>query len=306
MMSRVRMLPAAIVSFLVLCGVAGAAHAQPAGVPPQNPPSDVPPPFAKGQGGKGNADVSFNCLGVAGSVGDSGSPFAYVADAVELQSGAASVFLEGSASGDLPGDGLVAPVQGAAASIGTQGLALQPFDFCDNSAGSVLSTVVTGSHLFDPLASGRADVEFHVHYHAVLQTEGTGGSFTAYTGTELAVLGVSFDSFEVSASGDIVSAPPGLSVTEILLDGATAYEVSGTQVIPGQLAYGEGATNVVETTFFAGGHLEAVNAQGSSIVAGVAAAEAIDSISYEVVSLDPDVAFSFEEVSGHSADPSAE
>lgn len=286
---------------LGLLGTVGIAHAggSPVGVPPLDPPNDVPPGFANAKG-KSRVDVSFNCLGVTGSVGDVGGSFAYVADAVEIQRGAASVFLEGSASGSLPGGG-ASPVQGATASVDTQGLSLQSFDFCDNSAGSVLSAVVTGSHV-DPTASGVVDVEFHVHYHAILQSEGSGGIFTAYTGTELAVLGVSFDSFEVSASGDVVDAPPGLSVTASLVDGARVYEISGTHVIPGQLVYGEGSTNVVETTFFAGGHLEAVEARGAKIVTGVAAAEAVDTISYEVVSLDPEVTFSFAEVSGHSAE----
>jgi hypothetical protein len=282
---------AAVALTLALCG-AGAAFAQ--GVPPVNPPSDVPPEFSKGRGGKAMADVSFNCLGIADSLAEQGSPFAYVTDAVEIQQGSASVFLDGSASGELAGGGIVSPVQGATAGLETQGLALQPFDFCDNSAGSVLSSVVTGAHQGDPTLSGRADVEFHVYYHAILQSEGSGGSFTAYTGTELAVLGVSFDSFEVSATGDIVNAPPGLTVTRSTVDGVSVYEISGTQVIPGQLVYGPGATNVVETTFFAGSHLEAASANRASIVAGVAAAEAVDSIGYGVVSLDPNVVFSFQ------------
>ncbi|MEN8158566.1 MAG: hypothetical protein ABFS41_00685 [Myxococcota bacterium] len=259
----------------------------------------------KGMDGTG-VDVSFNCFGVADSVGDAGSPLSYVADAVEIQHGSASVFLEGSASAALPGDGLTSPLHGASASLGTPSLALQPSDFCDTSAGSVLASVVTGSHLLDPTATGWADVEFHVHYDAILHSEGTGGIFTAYTGTELAVLGVSFDSFEVTASGDIVSAPPGFSVTESIIDGARVSVISGLLVIPGQLAFGKGATNTIESTFFAGGFLESVSTDGATIVAGVAAAEALDTISYEIKSLDPNVVFAFEEVPDPNAEPAAE
>lgn len=276
----------------------------PFGLPPGPPfglPGTAPPDFSKGKGkrkgmgsGKTSADVTYSCLGVAEATRDHGSPFSYVEDAVELRRGASSVFLEGVASGELAGGGF-APTQGAAASLESEGMTLLSFDACDSSAGTVLASIATGAHLDDVSAEGMADVEFHVHYQATLELDASLGSFTAYTGSELEVLGLSVDSFEVSSDGEVVDAPPGLTVTDRSFGSHRIYDVAGTYVIPGQLRYGPEVENVVRTRFFAGGAVAETGRRG--VAAGFAGAEALDTVSYEIVSLDPDVVFEFVEAS---------
>jgi hypothetical protein len=63
--------------------------------------------------------------------------------------------------------------------------------------------------------------------------------------------------------------------------------------VEGQLFYGEGITNIVQTTFQASGEVTRMNIEGSKIVAGYASAEALNTLTYEIVSLDPNVSFSF-------------
>jgi hypothetical protein len=269
----------------------------PAKGPPFGLPGSAPPDFSRGKGGgKANADVSFNCLGVFRDGYDEGSPFAYVTDDVVLESSDSIVVLEGAASGDLAGGDVTRPVQGAAASIATGALTLQPFDICSSSAGSMLDSIVSGTHLLDSQASGIADVDFVFEYRATLElqeAEGSAGHFIAFTGTELEVLGIGADYFQVSATGDVVEVPPGLSIEDRSEGSVLRFEISGTYVVEGQLLYGPGVKNVVKTTMFAGGEIDGLDLRESKIVAGFAAADAIDSISYEIVSLDPDVSFTF-------------
>lgn len=281
------------VTILILCGVAGTAFSMPAGVPKGKGLG-----LGKGKGlglgfGVALAKVSYSCIGFAEEVNDRGSALAAVADEVELQMGGSTVFLDGSAGGEQAGDGLSEPQQWASAGVESPRLSLRPFDHCDSSADSVLVSTVTGAHVTDSTASGVADVVFRVHFDAILELGGS-EAFTAYTGTELEVVGISLDSFEVSASGEIVSAPEGLTVTKTVSGDQVVYEVSGTHEIPTQLPYGEGVINVVEMTSFAGGQVEA--AQQAASVSGLAGAGVPDSIRYEVLSLDPNVEFQFEEV----------
>ena len=197
-----------------------------------------------------------------------------------------------------------APIHGAAAGVETGGMLLQPFDFCSSSAESVLDSVVVGTHLTDAGASGVADVDFVFDYKATLETQSLEGphDFAAFIEADLVVLGLTEESFVVSAEGAIVEAPPGLSVTDLSNGDHHVYEISGTYVIPGQLSYGPGAYNVVTTSLLAGAEATGVQQAGGSIVAGFASVDAIDAITYEIVSLDPDVSFSFVATPSHGAD----
>jgi hypothetical protein len=148
--------------------------------------------------GKGVTKVSYNCLGVLEKVHQKASPFSYIADSIVVEAGNWSVFLGGEASAD-PGNSLYLPLQGAAASIDTDALSLQPFDICGSSAGSVLDSVVIRLDLADPNASGVADVEFRFNYEATLAFQNlrwSRGEFAAYTNTSLEVLGLTRDSFK--------------------------------------------------------------------------------------------------------------
>lgn len=172
---------------------------------------------------------------------------------------------------------------------------LQPFDVCSSSAESALDSVVVGTHLTNAAATGVADVQFVFDYEAVLETQSQQGpqDFAAFIEADLVVLGLTEESFVVSAEGAIVEVPAGLSVTERSEGDHHVYEISGTYVIQGQLSYGPGAYNVVTTSLLAGAEATGVDQAGGSIVAGFAAADAIDAITYEIVSLDPEVSFSF-------------
>jgi hypothetical protein len=181
---------------------------------------------------------------------------------------------------------------------------LQPFDLCSSTAESALDSVVVGTHLTDAGAAGVADVEFVFDYEATLETHSLNGSndFVAFVEADLVVLGLTEDSFVVSAEGAIVEAPPELSVTDLSDGDHHVYEISGTYVISGQLSYGPGAYNVVTTSLLAGVEAAGVQRAGRSIVAGYASVDAIDAITYEVVSLNPDVSFSFVAAASTGAD----
>jgi hypothetical protein len=179
---------------------------------------------------------------------------------------------------------------------------MQPFDVCSSSAESVLDSVVVGTHLVTPEAAGVVDVEFVLDYQATLEIQSLRGpnDFAAFTEAGLTVLGLTEESFAVSAEGEVIEAPPGLTVTDLSDGDHHVYEVSGTYVIPGQLSYGPGVQNVVTTTFLAGSEATGVQQEGALIVAGFAAVDAIDAVTYEILSLDPDVTFEF--VSAASAE----
>ena len=305
--------------FLLL--VAGPGWAQsrppPSGLPELAPPfglSKSAPPFGRGKAfafglGKGKGSVisavSYHCLGVEDGLSDEGSPFSYITDEIALEARLSPVYLDAAAAGDLVGSGGVsAPMHGAAAGVETGGMLLQPFDLCSSSAESVLDSVVVGTHLTEAGASGVADVEFVFDYEATLETQSLEGphDFAAFIEADLVVLGLTEESFVVSAEGAIVEAPPGLSVTDLSNGDHHVYEISGTYVIPGQLSYGPGAYNVVTTSLLAGAEATGVQRAGGSIVAGFASVDAIDAITYEIVSLDPDVSFSFVATPSHGAD----
>jgi hypothetical protein len=282
--------------------------APPFGLPKSAPPFGRGKAFAFGLGkGKGSAisAVSYHCLGVEDGLSDEGSPFSYITDEIALEARLSPVYLDAAAAGDLVGSGGVsAPMHGAAAGVETGGMLLQPFDLCSSSAESVLDSVVVGTYLTDAGVSGVADVEFVFDYEATLETQSLEGphDFAAFIEADLVVLGLTEESFVVSAEGAIVEAPPGLSVTDLSNGDHHVYEISGTYVIPGQLSYGPGAYNVVTTSLLAGAEATGVQRAGGSIVAGFASVDAIDAITYEIVSLDPDVSFSFVATPSHGAD----
>lgn len=279
---------------------------QPDAVPPTGLPGDAPPfglpdsapPFGKGIGkGKGLAvaGVSYHCLGVAKQTLNQGSPYSYLADSIVLDAGQ-GVKLEGTATSDLVVDNATTvPTHMAGASITTDGLMLQPFDTCGTTAGSVLNSVVVGVDQTDSSVVGAAYVEFRFNYHAKLEFQNTGseGDFSAFTETTLHVLGYQEESFKVSADGKLTEAPPGLTVTDMSVGDHFLYEVAGTHVVEGQLYYGPDVTNIVQTTFQASGEATGLNIEGSKIVAGFASAEALNTLTYEIVSLDPNISFSF-------------
>ena len=273
----------------------------PTGLPDDAPPFDLPdsaPPFGKGIGkGKGLAvaGVSYHCLGVAKQTHNQGSPYSYLADSIVLDAGGYGATLEGTATGDLVvDDETTVPTHMAGASITTDGLMLQPFDTCGTSAGSVLNSVVVGVDQTDSSAIGAAYVEFRFNIHAKLEFQNTGseGNFSAFTETTLHVPGYQEESFKVSADGKLIEAPPSLTVTDRSVDDHFLYEVAGTHVVEGQLFYGPNVTNIVQTTFQASGEVT-MDIKGSKIVAGFASAEALNTLTYEIVSLDPNVSFSF-------------
>ncbi|MEN8132831.1 MAG: hypothetical protein ABFS45_22150 [Pseudomonadota bacterium] len=280
---------------------------QPAPVPPSDVPESAPPfglpgsapPFGKRIGkGAAIAGVSYHCLGTSEQRLNQGAPYSYLADSMVLDAGGEEAILEGAATGDLVTDNdVLLPTHMAGASISTNGLTLQPFDTCGTSAGSALNAVVVGVNQADASASGAAAVEYHFKYHATLKSQNTGGSgvdFSAFTRTTLYVLGLEVESFKVSASGELIEAPPGLTVTDLSVDDNYVYEVTGTYVVDGgELYYGPKVTNIVQTMFEASGKVTGMEITDSTMVAGFASAEAMNTLTYEIVSLDPNVSFSF-------------
>lgn len=283
--------------------------APPGGLPTAAPPFGLPdsaPPFGTGIGkgrgkGKGSAvaRVSYHCLGLAKQLQNQDAPYSYLADSIVMDAGGNEAALEGAATSDLVAEGAVAtvPTHMAGASIKTAGLSLQSFDSCGASAQSVLNSVVMGVDQTDPEASGAAYVVFKFNVFGLkLETQSASGSegmFSASTQTTLNVLGLEPESFTVSANGKLVDAPPGLSITDLSDGDHYLYEISGTHEVSGTLFYGPGIRNIVQTTFAATGKVSGLDIQGSKMVAGFASAEAVNSIAYEIVSLEPNVSFSF-------------
>jgi hypothetical protein len=269
--------------------------------------------IGKGIGkGKGLAvaGVSYHCLGVAKQAHSQGSPYSYFADSVVLDAGGQSVTLEGAATSDLVvGSAATVPTHMAGASVKTDALRLQPFDVCGTSAESILNAVVVGVDNTNPDTSGSAYVQFVFNLHAKLEfqkTKGSGGAYSALTETTLQLLGLGRESFKVSANGELVEAPPGVTVTDLSTDDHFVYEVEGKHVIDAQLYYGkdvngEDVKNIVQTTFAATGSVTGLDIGRAQIVAGFASAEALNTLTYEIVSLDPSISFSFQppEEAGH-------
>jgi hypothetical protein len=252
-------------------------------------------------GGKAVADVSYHCLGAEADRSDRRAGSSYIENTVVLEVGSEEIVLDAVAAGDLADEyGAILPVQGASAVVESNGLTLHPFDLCATSAESVLDAIVVGNSVREPQTVGIADVEFVLKYAAIFEIADAGhdSTFAAYTETSLQVLGIEHDAFEVLATNGHVEAPPGLRVSDVSQNGVRRYEISGKRVVDGRLYYGPGITNVVKTTFLAGTEAASFNRKRSKIVAGFAAADALDSLSYEIVSLDPDVEFYF-------ADPTA-
>jgi hypothetical protein len=262
--------------------------------------------MGKGIGkGKGHAvaGVSYHCLGVDKQAHRGGSTYSYFADSVVLDAGDQSVMLEGAATSDLVvSDAVTVPKHMAGASVMTDALTLQPFDICGTSAESILNAVVVGVDKANPDTSGSAYVQFVFNLHAKLEFQkngGTGGAYSALTETTLQVLGLGRESFKVSANGALVEAPPGVTVTDLSTEDHFVYEVEGKHVVDAQLYYGKDANgedvkNIVQTTFAATGSVTGLDIGEAQIVAGFASAEALNTLTYEIVSLDPSISFSFQ------------
>lgn len=292
---------------IVFMGLSNAEASVPSVTDP--PPSDPPPnglpdsaPLGKGIGkGPSVARVSYHCLGIEKTVVDGQSSYSYLADSMVVDAGGGSASLEGAATADLVADDAgVSPGQMAGASVTSGGMTYQSFDTCGTSATSVLNAVVMGEFQGNASAAGTAAVEFRFNYNVKLEFQNntdSDGGLTAFTSTSLQVLGLEPQSFQVNADGKLINAPDGLTVADqsVDSDGHNVYLVSGTYTITGTLNYGHGVTNVVQTTFEAGAEATGVEVNGSAIIVdGFAAAEAVDSITYEIISLDPNVAFWFE------------
>lgn len=253
--------------------------------------------LGKGLGrGKGVsvAGVSYHCLGVARQQNQESSSFSGLADSIVMDAGGGqTATLEGTAISDLVTNGeTMIPTHMAAASIETSGLTLQTFDTCGTSAGSVLNTTVVGTDLTESSTSGATYVEFKFSYDATLG--GSGDDFSAYTETTLNIPGFQGASFKVSATGGkLDNVPTGLTVTDLSTEDNFLYQVKGTWTVGGVLFYGPGVSNIVQTTFQANGEVTGLNIEGSKIVAGFASAASENTLSYEIVSLDPNVSFSF-------------
>ena len=250
--------------------------------------------LGKGLGrGKGVAvaGVSYHCLGVSKQIHNQGSPYSYLADSMVMDAGNQAVTVEGAATSDLVMDGEnTIPTLMAAASIKTDGLTLQTFDTCGTSAGSILNAEVMGVDQTDSSTSGATYVIYIFKYHARLA--GSGDNFTASTEATLHVPGFQEASFKVSADGKLIDAPPELMVTNLSVGKDFLYEVEGEYTVEGGvLFYGPNVTNIVQTTFQANGDVTDIT--GSKMVAGYASAEALNTLTYEIVSLDPNIAFSF-------------
>jgi hypothetical protein len=292
---------------VVFIGVSNVEASEPRVTDP--PPSDPPPnglpgsaPLGKGIGkGPSVAWVTYTCMGIEDTVVDRQSPYSYLADSMVVDAGGGSVSLEGAATADLVADDAgVSPRQMAGASVtssGSSGMTNLSYDACGTSAASALNAVVMGEYQGDATAVGTAAVEFIIDYNVKLEIRNnpdSDGGLVAFTSTSLQVLGLDPQSFRVNADGKLINVPDGLTVTKLSVDSDNVYLVSGLYTVFGTLNYGYGRTNHVLTTFEAGVKAKGVEVNGSTIVVeGFAAAEAVDSITYKIVSLDPNVAFWF-------------
>ncbi|MGD2073408.1 MAG: hypothetical protein PVI91_12595 [Gammaproteobacteria bacterium] len=304
---------ATLVMGIGLFAIPELSHAVPPGGLPDTtspPPFGLPPgpPFGTGVGnghgkGKGNgravASISYHCLGVAKQLDAQNSPYSLLADRIVADLAGQQATLEGAATSDMVayGDPAALPTHMAGASIRTAGLSLQSFDTCGATAESQLNSVVVGVNEAAPETSGAAYVTFIVTFNGLrLETHaaaGSGGMFSASTETTLKVLGLQEESFTVSATGELVEAPPGLTVTDLSVDDHYVYEISGAERIPGRLYFGKGVRNILKTTFTAAGEVSTVEADGSTMAAGFASAETLNTISVQIVSENPSISFSF-------------
>jgi len=257
----------------------------------------------KGKGGKHGAFawVSYYCLGRSDEMSKSRPNAAYIENSVVLEDGYKPVLLDAIASSGVSYDkGTYGPVHRAGAAMKSWGMKLHPYDECASYADSALDAVVIGTHRY-PGQWGEADVEFVIHYDATFEIRekyayGTSG-FAALTDASLEVLGVPLDEFEVLATKRRVKAPPGLHVADISSYGVRRYRVWGERTVYGRLAYGYGTASVVSTKLSAGSGIRGSKYKYTT-VSGYAIADALDSMTYEIRSLDPDVSFTFLEAGG--------
>jgi hypothetical protein len=104
-----------------------------------------------------------------------------------------------------------------------------------------------------------------------------------------------FDSFEVvSSSKTGLSMPEGFSEEDVSLGETVGYRITGSVEIEATFSYGSAAVNELEVTHFGGGSFDGLAmAEGESIVSGSASWDGLNTLSYEVIRMDPDVDFSF-------------
>lgn len=259
--------------------------------------------IGKGIGkGKGVAvaGTSYYCLGVEQANNQVGSPYSLYADSIVIDGEQSNATLEGAATGELViGYDATVPTHMAGASVKT--MILQPFNVCAASAGSILNAVVVGADNANPEVAGTAPVQFVFDVDIKLEfqkSDDSEGIFSSLAETTLQVLGLDKESFKVSAQGDQleVEAPQDLTVTDLSDGEQYLFEIKGKHAIDGFLNYGmvngEPVENIVQTTFVVSGEVTGLDIEGSQIVAGFANAEAMNTLTYKINSLDPNVTFS--------------
>lgn len=244
------------------------------------------------------SDITRSCVGFD-NMFDLGNPNSFIFDEVEVVNPEGGTYrLVGEAFGSISYDQV--PVeQHASATVRTDGVTLNPSDFCQMSAGNIITSVVFGRRVDDPTATGMVDALLRFDYSATLEYQSLGGgewqSFSGVNVSEITDLGPNFlDSFRVAASTAFgTEAPAGFTFADLSSNGVTRFQATGSRELPISFKYGPEARNVIEVVFFGGGQLDGFALETTTTAAGSASFLGLDTLSTEIESLDPNVELSF-------------
>ncbi|MBW2273502.1 MAG: hypothetical protein JRG96_09540 [Deltaproteobacteria bacterium] len=239
------------------------------------------------------ADVTYTCLDFSDAFARRDYPAASLDSSVNRPFASGSVELTASGDAQVPARGGVKlPTHGAAGGVSTAGVSVPSFDFCTASGGSLVSVIVEGKDTSDPGASGNTDVYFAIELDVTLEFRNDNqlGAFNAFAGLDLATP-FGFDVLDLSAGDGSLDVPPELTVENLSSGGVSRYRISGVTSVATQLRYGPYSRNLVNSMFYAGGEFETDEVGGD--VAGFAAASALDTLRYRIISRNPDVSFRF-------------
>ena len=242
------------------------------------------------------ADITFSCFGFFNNVSLEDPHQASLSHAEMLTPGGGTANLEGAGLGNIA-TASTPPTQGASGSLDALDVTLLPSDRCVVNGGNILLSRIFGVSTTAPQSSGTADAIVRFSYSGLHEYEDLAGDadWKAAASVFLFMPPSRSDSFEVASSSKTgLSMPAGFSAQDVSVGGRVGHLITGTVEIEATSSYGPSAMNELEVTHFGGGSFDgfSLSQGGESMVSGSASWNGLTTLTYEVVSMDPDVDFS--------------